>query len=1281
MGNRFTMHGNQKKQALALALASLLSSQLATIAGAQDYQGDPGAVDLNNQGVRALEAKNYPLAFQKLEAAVKLDPAYKKASSNLGIAYNNYGLGLAQNKNYAEAIKYFHKAFYLDPTNLVTKKNLGIVISSLNRDPNSFQDRVDLGDDARKQVRSPQDWAGPIVEYQAALLIKDDPGVREKLGDIYSFIQKYDKAITEYQNGIRIKDSAILEVKLARAYMAKNDVATAIGALGRALKLNSTDPDVLDALVAAWGEAVKANPLSPDNHVGLGQAFQYKGDFDQAKEEYLAAIRLSKGTQNPTAQALLAKLDDAKKKAQVDNLINLGYEYQTGGKFKQALDQYLMALKLAPNDDTIWVNLGTVYQAMKDYPNAIKAYKQALNFKKDNADAIKGIQTATDAQQDQRIDALGKSGNDAFKAGRWDEAIAAYLELLKIDNKDAGVHFNLGAAYQAKKDLDSALREYAAAKTLDQKNQSYADAYDEAMDLKAQPLLDKALALHKEKKYAEAIPAYQEYLKIRDKNDEVWYNLGAAQYSYLDYNRAEQSYQKAYDLDPKGRVDVLYFIGTIDENNGKGPEALTDYTTYVQKAPNGTYAKEANERITALRKDISHTVKIKSEEDRAKETAAFDAFQKAVALQKQNQYDQALPLYQTAIQNMPNNPDFVYGLGTLLQAMDKYDEAIAQYQKAKSLNTKGDNKIMDEAIQSANQDKAQPIVDAAVKKQQDGDNAGAIPMYLQALQLIPENGKIWTNLGSAYQQTDQFEKARDAYKKGFDTDSKSEVGNLYLMGVIDENFGKGQSAFELYDRYLKAAGSGGAYYTAAKSRWDALKKNVTDTQKLATQGELANAKIAEDSYNAGIQLQKDSKFDEAIAEYQKAAAAIPTEFAYPFAIGTAYQGKGDNSNAKTYYQKALSLTKNKDQIKQINDLLTGLTEADAAPLIDEANKAYAASDFQTAAQKYDAALKITPNNADAWTFLGASYQNLGDFAKARNGYEQGYKIGGKAKADNLYFLGVLDENDGNASNALMHYTQYIQVSPSGGFRAQAEQRLKDIKANPTSLQKIQTAAQQAQTAETQQAYNDAIKLQGEQKYDDALAAYGKAIAASSSEAAYYYARGTCYQARNDESKNDIASALADYDKAISLAPQEKAYKEAATNLRAFQAQPLIDSAIKKQTTALPDGKYDLAGAIADYRAALKINDDASTHLNLGTALQANNDNTGALQEYTAAINKNATLADAYYYRGLIYEDLKQNEAARKDYTKYLQLQPAGANAAAVKDGLKRVAPAAPGKKR
>ncbi|MDZ4833054.1 MAG: tetratricopeptide repeat protein [Candidatus Melainabacteria bacterium] len=1242
---------------------------------ADAQQTDSTVIELNNEGVRALGTSNFKLAIDKFEAALKRDPSYQRARSNLAIAYNNYGL-FVNKQSPAEALKYFHKALALDASNPTTKANVDGIIRIMGRDPLNFQDRVELGDMARKQG----DFDGAIVEYQAAAGIKNDAGVREKLGDVLRVKGKLDLSINEYNNAVRIKDSAGLQVKLGQALQEKGDVAGAIGALGRALKMNSSDPDVLDALVTAWDAAVQANPTSPDNHVGLGQALSYRGDFDQAKEEYLQAIRFSAGKRNPTAEALLGKLDSQKKKAEVDRLINDGVGLQEQGKFDPAIEKYKMALALDPNNDKLWVNVGSAYQAKKDFQNAMQAYKQALNFNKANADAAQGVKAAGDALQDQQIDSLAKKGNDLFKVGKFDEAIAAYNQLLKFDANDAGVHFNLGAAFQAKKDYDSALGEYRIAKGIDAKNKNYADAYDEVLDLKAQPFLDQALALHKEKKYAQAIEGYRKYLAIRDKNDEVWYNMGAAQYSFTDYKSAQVSYKKAFDLDPKGRVDVLYFIGTIDEDGGSSSEAMADYTSYLQKAPGGTYVAQAKERLAALSKGGAPQ-KIKSEKDLANEKDAFDAFKQATTLQGNKQYDQALSEYDKALAIMPNNPDFVYGKGTVLQALNRYDDAIAQYNKAKSL-TKGDTKIMDEAIQSAHQDQAQPLVDQAVSKQQAGDNAGAIILYKQVLQLIPENAKIWTNLGSAYQNSDQFALARQAYDQGYKADAKTELGNLFLMARIDENDNNGKQALSLYQLYVKTAGSAGAYFVDAKARVDALTKNISDTQKLSTTADIANAKVAEDAYTKGMDLQKNTKYDEAIAEYLKAAQAMPKEFAYPFAIATAYQAKGDLDNARLFYEKALTLTSNKDQIAQIKTYLGGLTDAKVEPLINDANAKYTAQDFPGAAAKYEEVLKITPNNADCWTFLAVCYQNMGEFAKARNAYEQGYKIGGKAKADNLYFLAVLDENDGNANQAIMHYTQYIQNAPSGTFKPQADQRMKDLKADPKALQKIQTAAQQKASAEVSTAYNDAVKLQGESKFDEALVEYGKAIAGSPNEPAYYYGRGTAYQSRNDAAKNDVDLAIADYDKAASMNPNEKAYKDAAANLRAFKAQPLIDSAIQKQTTALPDGKFDLAGAIADYRAALKINDDANTHLNLGTALQANMDNTSALQEYSAAINKNPSLADAYYYRGLIYEDLKQNEAAKKDYQKYLQLQPAGANAAAVKDRLKIVAPPAPaGKKR
>ena len=222
-----------------------------------------------------------------------------------------------------------------------------------------------------------------------------------------------------------------------------------------------------------------------------------------------------------------------------------------------------------------------------------------------------------------------------------------------------------------------------------------------------------------------------------------------------------------------------------------------------------------------------------------------------------------------------------------------------------------------------------------------------------------------------------------------------------------------------------------------------------------------------------------------------------------------------------------------------------------------------------------------------------------------------------------------------------------------------------LKANPSQTQKILTANEQNKLNESGSSYDQAVKFQQEGKLDEALEQYKKAIAGQPNEASYYYGLGTCYAA-----KNDLPEAIKNYQKAISLNPQEAGFKQALTQANQAQAAPLIESAIKKQTTPDSAGKYDLTGAIADYEAALKLDDDANTHLNLGTAYQANNNLPKATSEYKRALQMNANSADAHYYLGTIYDTSNQAALAISEYQKYLKMAPNGASAADAKARLK-----------
>jgi len=1234
-------------------------------------------INLNNEGVKALQANNFPEAVKAFQKALSIDPNYQLARDNLAIAHNNFGLQLKSNPK--AALKEFHQALYLNPSNATTQGNVEGIIKMMGKNPRSFADRVALANDARHSG----DFIGAIIEFLEALKIKDDPKIHMNLGEVYRVLDQNDKAINEFKIGALAGDSAEIEVKLGQAYQAKGDLNNAIQCYGKAITFKSDDAEVQEALITGWSKALEENPLAPENHIGLGQAYQYRGDFGQARGEYRQALSLAANKNSGVAQIaqkLLDALPAAEKAAGFSKHVDLGNSLYAQKQYDAAIEEYKKALEADPNNADVLVNIGSAYQAKGDLQNAATAYQGALNKNKGNTAAQEGLKTVSDMIQDKMLSDTSKEADALFKQGRYDDAIARYKQLVQLNPQDAGSHFDLGASYQAKKDYDLALSEYRMAISLDSKNTQYKKALQDCLDAQAEPIIQQAFQKFKDKDYAGAIELYQQALKLKVDSAALWFNLASAEYQRQNFQAARDAYTKALQIDPKGQVNDIYFIAAIDENFGRGSDAIGNYQRYLAQAPGGTYVGQAKERLQALNKNPNDTIKIKSESELAQMHDAADNFQKAVQAQQQGNYEAAIPLYQKAIAvggQVKLDPitlgSYIYSLGTAYQHQQDFDNAINSYQQAITLDPK--NKDYPAVLAQVKDLKAGPMIDAAVKKQTSGDLAGAIAGYQQAAQVSPNNARLWTNLGTAYQQSDQYSQARDAYQKGFDLDNKNEAGDLYLMGAIDENYNQGAKALQEYMKYLQMAPNGD-YVSQAKERIAALRANVSNVAHLRTTADVKASKAADDAYQAGVQAQQASKYDDAIASYQKAVGFNEKEAAYPFAIATAYQAKGDLDHAIAFYQKALSLAppgQNQAYVKALADA----NSAKAGPLMDEALKKHSAKDYTGAIDLYQKALGIDPNNARGWTNMAAAYQAADNFAKAHQGYEKALSIDPKGEADNWYFLGLLDENNSQANLAIDDYKKYLIAQPRGGYADAAQKRLNQLRMNPNSVQKMTTSADEAKSAAGQEFYDKAVKLQTDNKFDDAIAAYGQAIAAQPNESSFYYGLGTAYQGRaatkpdsSDNYKKDFQSAIDNYKKAVSLNPREATYKQTLNGAMQALAAPLVNSAIEKQTKT-----NDIKGAIADYEAALRLYyDDAGTHMNLGTAYQADNNLPKAIDEYKKTIQLDPKNSDVHYYLGTAYEGVKQPAAAAAEYRRYLQIAPAGQYANDVRARLKLLAP-------
>jgi uncharacterized protein YkwD len=183
-----------------IARIAILLTALNASVTCPSYAASTEAIALNNAGVDALTAKDYRVALEKFLEALQLEPGYTVARENLGVTLSNIGI----QKPLEEALPYFHRSLYVSPGAPNVLRNLQSAIDALNMDPAKFEDRVKLAD----QALASKDYAGAIVEYDAALKIRDDAQVRRKLSTVPKPVDLPSQGEDVFGSGTSVSDSS-----------------------------------------------------------------------------------------------------------------------------------------------------------------------------------------------------------------------------------------------------------------------------------------------------------------------------------------------------------------------------------------------------------------------------------------------------------------------------------------------------------------------------------------------------------------------------------------------------------------------------------------------------------------------------------------------------------------------------------------------------------------------------------------------------------------------------------------------------------------------------------------------------------------------------------------------------------------------------------------------------------------------------------------------------------------------------------------------------------------
>jgi tetratricopeptide (TPR) repeat protein len=170
------------------------------------------------------------------------------------------------------------------------------------------------------------------------------------------------------------------------------------------------------------------------------------------------------------------------------------------------------------------------------------------------------------------------------------------------------------------------------------------------------------------------------------------------------------------------------------------------------------------------------------------------------------------------------------------------------------------------------------------------------------------------------------------------------------------------------------------------------------------------------AFDAGVAASKVQNYDEAIAQFQKAAAAAPNCHDCYYNIGYNYFQKKDYENAEVAYKKATEVKPDYAEAwsalanvynvqKKLDEALAASNKAaelsagapggaaagggggNAPALYNQGVILWNQQKYAEAKDKFEAATKADPKHAEAHYRLGMSYVNLGDMPNAVTAFE------------------------------------------------------------------------------------------------------------------------------------------------------------------------------------------------------------------------------------------------------------------------------------------------------
>jgi tetratricopeptide (TPR) repeat protein len=311
---------------------------------------------------------------------------------------------------------------------------------------------------------------------------------------------------------------------------------------------------------------------------------------------------------------------------------------------------------------------------------------------------------------------------------------------------NAEAHFLLGRVYGEQGAYQGMVKEFQASLEISPKWKTNIESISEE---KWVMTFNRGVAAGKEENFEKAVEAFQTATIINPQKADAYNNLGFAYTNLGRLDEALEAYGKVLELQPEN-VAARINSGVIYLNRGETSEAADFFGRALEAEPGNKNALSMRalclETIARKQKASLQTVDIKEDSLKIEE-------------QVRSTLDQAIAVYNQAIEAHPDDKNFYYNLGVL------YAQDLSDFQAAKPMFQK---------VSELDPGDVDAWFNLATTQLALDDLQGARPSLEMVLELEPDNSIAWYQLGVIYIKTGMKTEGEEAFKKAEELQSSEE---------------------------------------------------------------------------------------------------------------------------------------------------------------------------------------------------------------------------------------------------------------------------------------------------------------------------------------------------------------------------------------------------------------------------------------------------------------------------------------------------------------------------